>query len=143
MPKLSRALILFAVVAVSACDDDEIAEPTIDEVAGEYLGIQFRATGENGTVDLIEGGAEVVIVLHDDGTTTGHLLLPDGEPGGGDMERDLAGTWAIDGTSIDLDHDSFLAAMLFRWRGDGLIEGELESGVTYELRLARVEPDPD
>ena len=134
----SRPLILMAAVALAGCDDD-VAEPTIEEVAGEYLGVQFTARSESGTVDLIENGAEVVIVLHADGTTTGHLFIPDGEPGGEDMERDLAGHWAIEGTRIDLDHDSFLAAMHFRWRGDGLIEGELEGGLTYELRLARLE----
>lgn len=139
--RFSSACLLLAVATLGGCDDDDIAEPTVDEVVGEYLAIQFTATAESGTVDMIEEGAGVLIVLHDDGTTTGILSIPEGVPGG-PLEVDLDGLWAVDGTSIDLDNATLLAGGRYRWRGDGLIEGTIESDADYEIRFARIETGP-
>jgi len=73
-----------AAVALAGCGgDDNPFSPTVANVAGTYNATQFTATNSSGAVNLLSLGATVHVVLNPDGTTTGHLFVPDiGQEGG-------------------------------------------------------------
>lgn len=92
---------LMFVLAIAACgDDDEVFNPTVDDVAGSYTATTFTVTSGAGEVDLLGIGASVTATLDADGTTTGRLLVPGAGEGGGDLDEDLAGTWSLNGSTV-------------------------------------------
>ena len=92
-------MLVATTAALGACGGDDSFSPTPATVQGTYNASRFTATNESvGTVNLLALGAEVHVVLNADGTTTGHLSVPDLGPGA--VEADLAGTWSLSGTTV-------------------------------------------
>jgi hypothetical protein len=91
-----------AAAALTACGDNNDAfSPTPATVQGTYNASLFTATSDAlGTVNLLALGATVHVVLNADGTTTGHLSVPDLGTGIGAVDADLAGTWSLSGTTV-------------------------------------------
>jgi hypothetical protein len=94
-------------LALTACgDDDEGLNPTEAEVAGSYTASTFTVDSDAGEIDLLALGATVTADLDADGTTTGRLFVPGFGEGGGDLDEDLAGTWALSGTTVTFSQSS-------------------------------------
>jgi hypothetical protein len=108
--QLGRTVALSLVLAVASCGDDNSFSPTVENVAGTYSATAFTLTSSAGTVDLLILGSEVVVTLAADGTTTGRLFVPGGDEGGGDLDADLTGTWALSGSTVTFNQtaDTFI-----------------------------------
>jgi len=90
-----------AAAALTACGDDNGAfSPTPATVQGTYNASLFTVTDGQNTINLLPLGATVHVVLNPDGTTTGHLSVPDLGFGIGAVDADLAGTWSLSGTTV-------------------------------------------
>ena len=105
-------------LALGACGgggDGDPFTPTEETVAGNYTAFSFTLTSSLGTVDLLALGSTVNVVLAANGTTTGRLFVPGGEEGGGDLDVDLAGTWALAGTTVTFNQtaDTFIRDVEF------------------------------
>jgi hypothetical protein len=98
-----------AAVALAACGGgDDPFSPTVATVQGTYNASLFTATNSQGTVNLLSLGATVHVVLNPDGTTTGHLFVPD--LGDGEIDADLTGTWTLSGNTVTFSQtaDTFI-----------------------------------
>lgn len=142
------APLVIVLLATLACNSG--TEPrSRAEFAGIYIatggtGVATRgvltttstATGE--VTDMLAQGASITLELNDDGTTTGHVYVPD--PVNEDLNADLTGTWTLSGTSITLDHtaDTFLKDMTFGATGDALVAERTFQDVRVSVRLERV-----
>jgi hypothetical protein len=128
-----------AAVALAACGgNDNPFSPTVANVAGTYNATLFTATNSAGTINLLSLGATVHVVLNPDGTTTGHLSAPD--LGQGEIDADLAGTWALSGSTVTFrptDPNSVIGDADFTAAQNSLDgEGTFE-GTTLHLSLAK------
>jgi hypothetical protein len=124
--------VLAAVILLGhGCGDDETPfSPTVETVAGTYHPETLTATEQGITVNLLQLGSSLTLVLNPDGTTTGRLFAPGLGENGGDVDEDLAGTWSLDGTTVTFDHpgDTFIEDVPFtaepnRLRGEGTFRG--------------------
>lgn len=128
--------------ALTACGgDDEPFSPTPATVQGTYNASRFTATSNStGDVNLLALGATVHVVLNADGTTTGHLSVPDLGFGPGAIEADLAGTWSLSGTTVTFspnDPNSIIGDADFTATQNSLDgEGDFE-GTTLHLTLSK------
>lgn len=129
-----------AAVALAGCGgDDNPFSPTVANVAGTYNATQFTATGSAGTVDLLSLGATVHVVLNPDGTTTGHLFVPDIGQEDGELDADLTGTWTLSGSTVTFSQtaDTFIRDVEFTASQNSLeSEGTFED-TTLHLALAK------
>lgn len=129
-----------AAVALAGCGgDDNPFSPTVANVAGTYNATQFTATGSAGTVDLLSLGATVHVVLNPDGTTTGHLFVPDIGQEDGELDADLTGTWTLSGSTVTFSQtaDTFIRDVEFTASQNSLeSEGTFEE-TTLHLALAK------
>ena len=130
-----------AALALAACGDDDSFSPTPSTVQGTYNASRFTATNNSvGTVNLLALGATVHVVLNADGTTTGHLSVPDLGIGPGAVEADLTGTWSLSGTTVTFspdDPNSLIGDADFTAAQNSLDgEGEFE-GTTLHLTLSK------
>ncbi|HEY9445272.1 MAG TPA: hypothetical protein VIQ25_18710 [Gemmatimonadales bacterium] len=130
-----------AAVVLAGCggSDDNGFSPSVATVAGTYNASKFTATSSSGTVNLLSLGATVHVVLNPDGTTTGHLSVPD-VLGTGPIDADLAGTWTLSGSTVTFSPndpnsiigDADFTAAQNSLEGDGTFEG-----TTLHLALAK------
>jgi hypothetical protein len=132
-------VLVVTTAALGACGGDDSFSPTPATVQGTYNASRFTATNESvGTVNLLALGAEVHVVLNADGTTTGHLSVPDLGPGA--VEADLAGTWSLSGTTVTFsptDPNSIIGDTEFTAAQNSLDgEGDFE-GNTLHLTLSK------
>ena len=99
----------FAILA--ACSDEPFT-PTVANMAGSYHTTTLRVTDSTGTTDYLAIGSSITLQLDTSGAVSGHLLIIGGsdDPGGGDLEGDLSGTWALTGRTITFDQpeDTFI-----------------------------------
>lgn len=102
----SMAGALGLVILASACGDDNGTSPTPESVAGSYFASTFLATQSGITADLLSLGGSIDINLASDDAVTGHLFVPNGAEGGGDLDLDLNGTWELNGTTVTFDMPS-------------------------------------
>jgi hypothetical protein len=127
-----------AAALLAACGGDDPFTPTPATVQGEYNASRFTATNSQGTVNLLALGATVHVVLKPDGTTTGHLSVPDLGTGG--IEADLAGTWSLSGSTVTFNPDdpnSIIGDAEFTAAQNSLDgEGQFE-GTTLHLTLSK------
>ena len=114
--------------ALGGCLGDVVA-PTTADVAGFYqaegpLGV-METDSAGHTVDWLEVGAAVELVLRDDGTTSGTLYLPPLEAGDGPTVHDLTGTWSLTGDAVTFQHETptWLTAIVFRFIEETLTGG--------------------
>ncbi len=129
-----------AAVALAGCGgDDNPFSPTVANVAGTYNATLFTATGSAGTFNLLSLGATVHVVLNPDGTTTGHLFVPDIGQEDGELDADLTGTWTLSGSTVTFSQtaDTFIRDVEFTASQNSLeSEGTFE-GTTLHLALAK------
>lgn len=130
-----------AAVALAGCGgSDNPFSPTISNVAGTYNATSFTATStELGTINLLSAGATVRVVLDPDGTTTGHIFVPDLGQEGGELDADLTGTWTLSGSTVTFSQtaDTFIRDVEFTAAQNSLeSEGTFE-GTTIHLALAK------
>ena len=90
-------------VLAAGCGDDNGFTPTPESVAGPYYASTFLATQNGITADILALGGSIDINLGSDGLVTGHLVVPNGNGGGDDLDVDLEGTWGLNGTVVTFD----------------------------------------
>ena len=129
-----------AAVALAGCGgDDNPFSPTVANVAGTYNATLFTATNSTGTLNLLSLGATVHVVLNPDGTTTGHLFVPDIGQEDGELDADLTGTWTLTGSTVTFSQtaDTFIRDVEFTASQNSLeSEGTFED-TTLHLALAK------
>ena len=129
-----------AAAALAACGSDNSFSPTPATVQGTYNASRFTATNSQGTINLVSLGATVHVVLNADGTTTGHLSVPNLGLGIGAVEADLAGTWSLSGTTVTFsptDPNSIIGDADFTAALNSLDgEGDFE-GTTLHITLSK------
>jgi hypothetical protein len=130
-----------AAAALAACGDNNDAfSPTPATVQGTYNASRFTVTTPQQTLNLLPLGATVHVVLNTDGTTTGHLSVPDLGLGIGAIDADLAGTWSLSGTTVTFsptDPNSILGDADFTAAQNSLDgEGDFQ-GNTIHLTLSK------
>ena len=136
MTRLGR---LCLALALGACGGNDSFSPTTETVAGSYTGTTFTLTSSAGTTDLLALGATVTVTLVSDGTTTGRLFVPNGAEDGGDLDADLAGTWALVGNTVTFSQtaDTFIRDVAFTAGPNRLTGEDTFSGVTIRLVLSK------
>ena len=130
-----------AAVALAGCGgNDNPFSPTVANVAGTYNASLFTvATDSLGTITLLAVGATVHVVLNPEGTTTGHIFVPDLGQEGGELDADLTGTWTLSGSTVTFSQsaDTFIRDVEFTAAQNSLeSEGTFE-GTTLHLALAK------
>jgi len=121
-------LAVAAATALLGCSGEPF-EATADTVAGDYSLGWLSTTDTSGAVtDWLAAGATLDISLAANGTTTGHLFIPGGATGGGDVDADLTGTWTLVHNAVFFNQtaDTFMRDMTFfahrgRLQGDQLL----------------------
>ena len=132
-PRLLPALFI---LAVGACDDDPTAPPA---PTGAYEATNWTGSSGGTTTDILAAGGSFTITLTPQGTTTGHLFIPDVVTGEGDFDSDLAGTWTQSGTIINFDHtaDTFVRDMPFTIQGNSLVGDRSFGDLRIRVTLTR------
>lgn len=122
IPRRSKPIAAAAILWLSlvGCGGDSFS-PTVASVAGTYQATTFTFDGGAGPTNLLALGATVTITLAPDGTTTGHMFVPD-VLDGGDLDADLAGTWTLTGSTVAFvqEVDTFMRDVLFTAEPDRL-----------------------
>lgn len=110
-----RMLQLLGVVALVSCRVGDVFVPTPDNMVGAYTATQLVTADPSSVVNWLDVGGSLTLTLNADGTTTGHLFLPGGAEGGGDVDADMAGTWLLIGHTVQLGQtaDTFVREMNF------------------------------
>ena len=129
-----------AAVALAGCGgDDDPFSPTVANVAGTYNATLFTATNSTGTLNLLSLGATVHVVLNPDGTTTGHLFVPDIGQEDGELDADLTGTWTLTGSTVTFSQtaDTFIRDVEFTASQNSLESEGTFDGTTLHLALAK------
>jgi hypothetical protein len=130
-----------AAVTLAGCGgDDNPFSPTVANVAGTYNATVFTATSsELGTLNLLSAGATVHVVLNPDGTTTGHIFVPDLGQEDGELDADLTGTWTLSGSTVTFSQtaDTFIRDVEFTAAQNSLESEGTFDGTTLHLALAK------
>ena len=139
--KRSCSLLSIVLPALFLGCGDSTSEPA-DMAVGNYTAIFFTSTGSSGQRDELGPGGSLVLNLHANGTTSGHLHMV--APGGGpDFDADMAGTWTRTGMMVNFDQpaDTFVRDMPFTltpYVGSWDLEGvQSFSGTEIRLTLRR------
>ena len=129
-----------AAAALAGCGGgDNPFSPTPATVQGTYNASRFTATSDaTGQVNLLSLGATVHVVLKPDGTTTGHLSVPD-VLGSGAIEADLTGTWTLSGSTVTFNQtaDTFIRDVDFTAAQNSLDAEGTFDGTTVHLTLSK------
>ncbi len=81
---------------LAACGDGTGPQGvTREQLLGNYWATTFTTDSAGITVDRRSRYATIDITLHSDGSLTGRLFVPGGAADGGDIDTDLAGTFAF------------------------------------------------
>jgi hypothetical protein len=130
-----------AAVALAGCGgNDNPFSPTVANVAGTYNATLFTATDSTGAkLNLLSLGATVHVVLNPDGTTTGHIFVPDVGQEDGPLDADLTGTWTLSGSTVTFSQtaDTFIRDVEFTAAQNSLESEGTFNGVTLNLALAK------
>lgn len=132
-PRLLPALFI---VALGGCDDDPTTPST---PTGAYTATSWTGSSGGTTTDVLAAGGSFTVTLTPQGTTTGHLFIPDVVTGEGDADSDLAGTWTQSGTIINFDHtaDTFVRDMPFTIQGATLVGDRSFGDLRIRVTLTR------
>lgn len=122
-----------------ACGGDDPFTPTMETVAGSYTATTFTLSSVVGEINLLAGGATVTINLASNGTTTGRLLVPDGNDDGSDLDADLTGTWSLTDSTVTFEQsaDTFIPDVDFVASANRLTGEGTFSGGTLRLVLTK------
>jgi hypothetical protein len=96
-------------------------------------------TTTNGvTTDQLAAGADLILTLRPDGTTSGQLAEPE-NPGGTRTVLAMIGTWTLTGTTVRFEQnvDSYVRRLPFL-AGPSRLDGEATIGdTTFRVSLTR------
>jgi hypothetical protein len=128
-----RAILALALaLALGSCGGEDTFSPTVETVAGSYTASLLTLSSTVGTTDLLALGSTVAITLAVGGTTSGRLFVPGGADDGSDLDVDLAGTWALSGSTVTFQQagDTFIrdiefTAGLNELNGQGMFSGAI------------------
>ena len=126
-----------ALVAVAACEEDPVVGPSA--IVGTYAATAFTITPTGGTTrDVIADGGSIFLTLSSAGLTDGSLNIP---PSGeqGVVITNLAGTWSVVGTTVDLNaaNSTFLNDLPLQYTRGTLVGDQTISGTRYQVTLTR------
>jgi hypothetical protein len=128
-PLLAASLLLGG---VAACSDP--ISPAVRAAAGTYAATRLITT-ETGAAptDQLAAGVSIVFTLNANGTTSGRFIVP------GELDASLAGTWTLNGTTVQLNHsaDTFLRNMPLQVQGNTLVGDRTVSGTRVQLTLTK------
>jgi hypothetical protein len=110
-----RSLPLLGALALMSCRVGDVFVPTPDNMVGAYTATQLLTADPSGIVNWLDAGGSLTLTLNADGKTSGHLFLPGGAPGGGDLDADMAGSWLLIGHTVLLGQaaETFVREMDF------------------------------
>jgi len=137
------AAIIAAALTLAACGDDPTAAETqrlrMQRLAGSYTAQTFTITESGQTTNLRAQGASLGIALAADGTTSGRLLVPGADEGGGDFDASMAGKWTLKGDTVHFDQtaDAFVRDMPFLVRDGRLVGTSDFDGTRVDVTLSR------
>lgn len=117
------ALLVLGVFAFSGCDstEDDVG------VAGNYEATQFTAQIEGETVDVLSAGGFIEITLHEGGTVSGRLFVPEVLAAGEENDFSLDGTYTISGDVVTFDHEADTFIRDVEWvLGNGMLRTETD-----------------
>jgi hypothetical protein len=136
---ISREVALGLALTLAACGGGDSFSPTVETVAGSYTASTFTLTTSAGTTNLLTSGATVSVTLAADGSTTGHVFVPGGAEDGGDFDADLAGTWALTGSTVTFNQtaDTFIRDVAFTTTWNRLTGEGTFGDVTLHLVLTK------
>jgi len=128
-----RAILALALaLALGSCGGEDTFSPTVETVAGSYTASLLTLSSTVGTTDLLALGSTVAITLAVGGTTSGRLFVPGGADDGSDLDVDLAGTWALSGSTVTFQQagDTFIRDIEFtagpnELNGQGMFSGAI------------------
>lgn len=137
--RIRATIALTLALAVGSCGGEDTFSPTVESVTGSYTASSLTLVSSVGTTDLLALGSTVAITLAADGTTSGRLFVPGGNDDGSDLDVDLAGTWALSGSTVTFNQtgNSFIREVEFT-AGPDQLNGEGEfSGAIIRLVLRK------
>ncbi len=130
---------LCLIAALAACDDP--FSPTVANVSGMYHATTLLVTDSTGVKDYLAIGSSITLQLDPSGTVSGHPLIVGGndDPGGGDLEADMAGTWALAGDTVTFDQaaDTFVRDWGFKASSGRLTTDYIGGGVAVNVVLTK------
>ncbi len=131
--------LLLALAAVAGCGKDGPTGPSAADLAGTYTLTQLNTTVGGVTTDQVQAGASMTLTLNADGTTGGALFVPAGGENGADLSANLAGTFTVDGQTVEFQQeaDTFVRDMTFTFDGDGLSGTATFNDVAIDIVLTR------
>lgn len=132
-------VMLIPLVAIMACGSDKATGPDVGDVAGSYDATTLTASVLGTDYDMLEMGASIHLVLDEDGTTTGHLLVPASALTGDEVDEELAGTWSLSGSTVTLSQtaDTFIRDVPLTVEGTQLIGDQTVENVAIHVVLDR------
>ena len=127
-PRMLMAGLLFAALA---CSDS--TAPSVETVAGTYTATRLTTTENGTTTNQLAAGASITLTLNANGTTSGQFIVP------GELNADLAGTWTLNGTTVELTHsaDTFLTDTSWQVRGNTLVGDETFGTTRVQVTLSK------
>jgi hypothetical protein len=133
-------MLTVTVVTIVGVGCADATDPTVTDVAGAYSAVQFAISGgvAGTTGDLLAGGGHISLLLEEDGSTTGELVMQSGS-----SAVSLSGTWSLAGTEVSLTHETetFLCATRLVVEGDELAGEYMGADYVITVRLRRVPPN--
>ena len=130
-------LLTMLVVGLTACNDT--TTPDDAPLAGTYSATYFRVTpsGE-GEIDVLLNGGELNIVIAENNTTSGRLILPANVNGG--LTASMAGTAALSGSTVTFQQvlDTPVRDLSWERTSGGLsVTDQSIEGTLYTITLTR------
>jgi len=111
---------LCMILTLAACDNP--FSPTVENMAGTYQATRLQVDSAGHITDYVAIGSAITLELDPAGTVSGHLFIVGGNEDGGDMDADMAGTWALAGDTVTFDQtaDTFVRDYVFTASRGGL-----------------------
>ena len=114
---------MLGIAAFTACKVEDPFIPSPENMAGAYHAVEMVAADTQAVHDWLAAGATLDLNLTVDGTTTGHLFLPNSVTKSGDFDADMAGTWLLTGNVIQFGQpvSTFVRAIDFSAGPDRIV----------------------
>jgi hypothetical protein len=128
---------LCAAAILAACDDP--FSPTVANVAGTYQATKLQVDSAGHITDYLAIGSAITLELNPAGTVSGHLFIVGGNDDGGDLDADMAGTWALAGDRVTFDQtaDTFVRDYVFTASRGRLHSEHSAAGATATVVFTR------
>ncbi|HEU4641144.1 MAG TPA: hypothetical protein VFS44_01730 [Gemmatimonadaceae bacterium] len=133
--RVAAILALAALVAsAGACGGSDSTGPSMLVVAGSYDADTFTTTEGGITTDQLSEGASAHLVLAEDGTADGRLVVPlEG------IDDSLTGRWTLEGSTVQLETpaDVLLRSIPLQVRTNALVGDATFAGTSVHLVLGK------